>query len=296
MAQVDNFNKNHIPKIILGKTQLEVSRIMYGGIVSTDENQENSDKHVAFAIANGVNYFDVAPTYGDAQLKLGNSLMPYRKDVYLACKTRDRDAQTSEKNLEQSLELLHTDYFDVYQLHELSSVADVEKTFAKGGAFEVLLKAKEQGIAKHLGITCHSEEAALRALELYDFETVLFPTNWALNIGKGFGDKIAKTIKEKNIGFLGMKALIHRAWRDGERDASNFPKSWCKPISQNNALGIAAIKYALEMGVDTIVPPGNFESFSFVVNNAKEIFKPLTNDEKNLLEKEFLAINSEYFL
>ncbi len=296
MAHVDNLEKNCIPKAVLGKTDLEVSRIMYGGIVSTDESQEASDSHVAYAIEHGINYFDVAPTYGDAQLKLGNSLVPYRKDIYLACKTRDRDAITSEKNLEKSLELLHTDYFDVYQLHELSSVAEVEKAFAKGGAFEVLLKAKEQGIAKYLGVTCHSEQAALRALELYDFDTVLFPTNWALNMAKGFGNKIAQKTKEKNVGLLGMKSLIHRAWEEGERDKSNFLKSWCKPISQNDILGIAAVKYALEMGADTIVPPGNFESFSFVVNHAREIFTPITSQEKAILQQELLAINGAYFI
>ncbi len=282
-------------KILLGKTGMEISRVFYGGIVSMQDGQACSDKYVEYAIAHGINYFDVAPTYGDAQEKLGNSLLPYRKDVYLACKTQQRLAEGAKATLEKSLELLKTDHFDLYQMHELSSVADVETAFAKGGAMEVLLKAKEEGVAKHLGITCHSEAAALRALELYDFDTVLFPTNWGVNMGKGFGNAIAAEIIKRGIGFLGMKSMIHRAWLPDERAASRFPKSWCKPISENDALSIAAIKYAYTMGVQSIVPPGNFENFSFAVEHADEILTPLTDAERDLLQAELIKIDGHHF-
>lgn len=282
-------------KILLGKTGMEISRVFYGGIVSMQDGQACSDKYVEYAIAHGINYFDVAPTYGDAQEKLGNSLLPYRKDVYLACKTNQRLAEGAKATLEQSLELLKTDHFDLYQMHELPSVADVETAFAKGGAMEVLLKAKEEGVAKHLGITCHSEAAALRALELYDFDTVLFPTNWGVNMGKGFGNAIAAEIIKRGIGFLGMKSMIHRAWLPDERAASRFPKSWCKPISENDALSVAAMKYAYTMGVQSIVPPGNFENFSFAVEHADEILTPLTDAERDLLQAELVKIDGHYF-
>lgn len=279
----------------LGKTGLLVSAVTYGGIISTDDGysgafplgdgQEKSDEYVDYAIKNGINYFDVAPKYGNAQGRLGNSLKPYRKDVYLACKTLYRTAEDAWNDLENSLKLLHTDYFDVYQMHCLSSVREVETAFSKGGCMETMLKAKEQGLVKHLGITCHTEDAAIRALELYDFETVLFPLNWALHLKKGFGSQIIAARKEKGFGLLGMKSLIHRAWvNDEEREASRFPKSWCKPISDNENLAIAAMKYALEMGMDTIVPPGNFEQFSFVVEHIEKCLEnSLSHEEKKLL-------------
>ncbi len=282
-------------KILLGQTGMEISRVFYGGIVSMDDGQENSDRYVAYAMEKGINYYDVAPTYGDAQEKLGNSLIPYRNKIHLACKTRERSAEGAKATLEQSLNLLKTDHFDLYQMHELSSVEEVERAFAKDGAFEVLLRAKEEGIAKHLGITCHNDAAALRALELYDFETVLFPTNWCVNMGKGFGNAIAAEIKARGIGFLGMKSMIHRAWLPGERDASRFPKSWCKPISENDALAVAAIKYAYSLGAQAIVPPGNFESFSFAVEHADEIMTPLTGAERELLKAELATVDGKYF-
>ncbi len=282
-------------KILLGKTGMEISRVMYGGIVSMRDGQDKSDEYVDYALAHGINYFDVAPTYGDAQEKLGNSLVGHRDDIFLACKTQQRLAEGAKATLEESLTLLKTDHFDVYQMHEISTVEEVETAFRKGGAFEVLLKAKEEGVAKNLGITCHSDAAALRALELYDFDTVLFPTNWCMHMGKGFGGATAAEIKARGIGFLGMKSMIHRAWQAGERDASRFPKSWCKPISENDALCVAAMKYAYAMGAQALVPPGNFESFSFAVAHADEILQPMTSQERDLLAAELIAIDGQYF-
>ncbi|MBP5210130.1 MAG: aldo/keto reductase, partial [Clostridia bacterium] len=105
----------------LGRTGYRVSAVAYGGIVSMNDSQADSDRYVAYAVEQGVNYFDVAPTYGDAQQKLGQSLIPYRDRVYLACKTAQRRRREAEQDLRRSMELLRTDHFDVYQLHGLST-------------------------------------------------------------------------------------------------------------------------------------------------------------------------------
>ncbi len=283
-------------KIKFGNTGMDISTVLYGGIVSMQDGQDNSDKYVDYAIKKGINYFDVAPSYGDAEEKLGNSIKDYRKDVFLACKTGKRLAVEAEKEFEKSLKLLHTDYFDVYQMHALTTMEDVETAFGKGGVLEMMLKYKEQGVVKNLGITCHNEDVALRAFELYDFDTLLFPTNWGLNMKKGFGSRLAKLQKEKNFGFLGMKSMVHRAWlSDEEKAASRFPKSWCMPITDNDKLTIAAIRYAFSMGVNSIVPPGNIENFTFAVENIDEILKPLTTEDKELLAKELVNIEGHYF-
>ena len=109
----------------LGKTDICVSTVSYGGIVSAGfydnvsypaEGQEASDRYVSWAIEHGVNYYDVAPGYGNAQNQLGISLEQYRKQINLACKTACRDKANAEKDMEQSLKLLKTDYFDVYDV------------------------------------------------------------------------------------------------------------------------------------------------------------------------------------
>ena len=105
-----------------GKTGFEISAVAYGGIVSMDDGQDASDRYVGWAVEQGINYFHVAPTYGDAEEKLGNSLKPYRSQVHLACKTAERLRVSAEKELLRSQKLLHTDYFDVYQLHGISGM------------------------------------------------------------------------------------------------------------------------------------------------------------------------------
>ena len=209
----------------LGRTDIRISGVSYGGIVSAGfydnvhyptEGQAASDRYVAWAVDHGVNYFDVAPSYQDAEEKLGNSLKPYRKDIYLACKTNCRLKKDAEVEFANSLKLLHTDYFDTYQLHGLSSVEEVETAFGPGGVMEMMSRVKQEGLVRRLGITCHSEKAALRAIELYDFDSVLFPFNWHMNLAHGMGSRLIKTAKAKNMGVLAMKQLIERAWKDGD--------------------------------------------------------------------------------
>ncbi len=278
-------------KNLLGRTGLEVSRVGYAGIVSMHVEQDNSDKYVKYALDKGINYFDIAPSYNDAQEKMGLSLKDYRKDVYLACKTVKRDAEGAKIDMENSLKMLYTDHFDVYQLHSITTFEDVDTVFGKGGAFEVILKAKEEGVIRNIGMSCHSEEAAMYALKQYDFDTILFPTNWALHMGKQFGSDMMNAVKERNMGFIGMKSLIHRAWKnDAEKEA--YPKSWCKPIYGNDELAIAAMKYATqEMGAQILIPPGNFEHFSYIVENVDIAFSEMTAKEKELLNNELVAID-----
>ena len=275
----------------LGKTGMNISAVVYGGIVSTDAVQADSDRYVAWAIEKGINYFDVAPTYGDAQLKLGNSLIPYREKVYLACKTEARTAREAEKLFAESRKLLHTDYFDNYQMHALSKMSDIETAFGPGGIMELLPELREKGLIRHIGITAHSEDVALEAIRRFDFDTVLFPFNWMLHKKHGIGSRLLVCAKEKGMGILSMKSFVERKWNtESERYVSRYPKSWCKPIdAENTAFGLAAMKYALSLGVDTLIPPGNFESFSFVVNHIEECLANPYGEEDEALLNEKLA-------
>jgi predicted aldo/keto reductase-like oxidoreductase len=281
-----------------GNTGFDIAPVTYGGIVSMQDGQEASDKYVSWAIDRGINYFDVAPSYGDAQEKLGNSLLPYRKNIFLACKTGCRMKVDAQKEFEESFRLLHTDYFDVYQMHGLSSEEEVDQAFGVGGIMEMMVKAKEQGLIRKLGITCHSETAALKAMSLYDFDTVLFPLNWHMNIGHDMGTRLCKTAKEKGMGILAMKQSIERRWMNlTERQNSKFPKSWCKPIDlENKELRLSAMKYSLSLGADTLIPPGNFMNFSFVVENIDECLKhPLTEEDLTLLKEAYEKVKDYPF-
>ena len=162
----DCSNASKLPRRAYGDTGERLSIIGFGGIVVSGAEQEHANRIVAEAVEKGVNYFDVAPSYGDAEIKLGPALEPYRKDVFLACKTTQRTKEGAAAELKESLKRLRTDHLDLYQLHALSDrEKDVDVAFGPGGAMEVFLEAKKQGQVRYLGFSAHSEEAALAAME-----------------------------------------------------------------------------------------------------------------------------------
>ena len=275
----------------LGKTGFQVFPVVYGGIISMRDGQDASNNYVAWARDRGINYFDVAPTYGDAQEKLGLSIKPFRKEIFLACKTTERNKEGAVKEFEESLRLLHTDYFDVFQLHSLTTPEDVDKAFAQNGVMEMIRKEKERGRIRKVGFSAHSQTQAIRAMSMYDFDTVMFPLNWQMDMRDGWGSGVANDAKRRGVGVIAIKGLIERSWMDKE-ERKAYPKSWCKPIDvSDKKMGIAALKYTFTAGADVIIPPGDFRNFAFCVDNIEEIVEnEFTPSENDLLKKEYLAV------
>lgn len=280
----------------LGDTGFEVFPVAYGGIVSNRDGQYASDNYVGWALDHGVNYFDVAPSYGDAQEKLGLSLKPFRNDKYLACKTTQRMRSDAEKEFDESLRLLHTDYFDLYQLHSVTTQQDVEKAFGPDGVMEMIEKEKQRGRIRKVGFSAHSQTQALRAMSMYDFDTVMFPINWQMIMRDDWGAGVAEDAKRRGMGVIALKGLIYRRWIDDD-ERKQYPKSWCKPIDIDNIdLGIAALKYTFQAGADIIVPPGDFRNFAFCVEHIEEILNnSLSKKEKKLLDTEYFAVQDYPF-
>ena len=275
-----------------GRTGLMISPVIFGGIINMNETLENAQYYVDYAIDAGINYFDVAPTYGDAQSRLGPALKKHRSGVNLACKTTCRDAAGAKKELLNSLELLETDHFDVYQMHALTTREELDQTFGPGGAFETFVWAKKEGLIRNIGFSAHSEEIALEACRLFDFDTVLFPMNWALGLETGWGDRIAEVVKQTDKGLLAMKTLVSRLWLDNEPKV--YPKSWCRPIFDNDRLAVAGMKYGLAKGGAALVPPGNFEHFLFMLKHIDEcLANPLTDEDLAYLKEEAAKVKDE---
>src|ERR1035437_10389200 len=132
-----------IEKRSLGKTGEMLSVVGFGGIVVMNATPEDASKTVKKSIDAGVSYFAISPSYGDAELKLGPALEPYRNNVFLSCKTDGFTREDSRKELEQSLKNLRTDHFDLYQLHAVTKLADVKKILGRGGAIETFLEARK---------------------------------------------------------------------------------------------------------------------------------------------------------
>jgi len=263
------------------KPGVELSIIGFGGIVVVGLDQNEANRRVARSIERGVNYFDVAPSYGDgeAEQKLGIALQPYRQQVFLACKTQKRDAQGAQQELEQSLRRLRTDHFDLYQFHAVSSLEDVEKILGPGGAAEAFVKARQQGKVRFLGFSAHSAEAALALMDRMELDSVLFPVNFVCYSQGQFGPQILAKAKEKGLARLALKALAYSRRPPGPRQS--FPKCWYQPVSERR-LAEQALRFTLSQEITAAIPPGDEGLYEMALELALR-FQPLPAEEQQKL-------------
>ena len=266
----------------LGKTGEKLSVIGFGGILVSQETAEFSREVVAKAIDRGINYFDVAPSYGNAEEMLGPALEPYRQGVFLACKTGKRTASEARNELEQSLKKLRTDHFDLYQLHAVKTDQDVETILGPGGALETFVKAREEGLVRYLGFSAHSEEAAVALMESFDFDTILAPFNWVCWLEGGFGAKMLGEAKQRDMGILALKALAKRRWKEDEE--RKWSKTWYSPVDTYEE-AFMAVRFTLSKPVTAAVSPGHPELLWWACD-AAEAFSPLTSEEESELARQ----------
>ena len=259
----------------LGKTGEKLSVIGFGGIVVKDATIEQASERVRAAIDAGVNYFDVAPSYGNAEDMLGPALEPYRKGVFLACKTQGRTKDAATAELESSLRKMRTDHFDLYQHHAVTTKADVAAILGPGGAMEAFEAAKKAGKVRFLGFSAHSVEAATALMEGYAFDTLLFPVNYATWHAGGFGPQVLARAKEKGIGILCLKAMAKGPWPAGAE--KRYAKCWYEPLDtpETAALGL---RFTLSHPVTAAIPPGDETLFALALRLAAG-FEPLSPAE-----------------
>jgi len=273
---------NALPKRLLGRTGEKLSIIGLGGLVLAEETQETADQIVREAIDHGINYFDVAPSYGNAEDRMGPALRSFRKDVFLACKTLKRDKEGAAEELHQSLQKLQTGHFDLYQLHALSNTEEIEQALAPNGAMETFVQAKKEGKIRFLGFSAHSVEAALLAMKQFEFDTILLPVNFACFLKGNFGPQVVVLAKEKNMGILALKALARQRWPD-ETQRKDWPKCWYQPILDPEEAALS-FRFTLSQPITAAVPPGDKRLFKKALELAHG-FEPLGSEEEARLRQ-----------
>lgn len=264
-----------------GNSGQQLSIVAFAGIVVKDETTENSSRYVSWAIDQGINYFDVAPNYGDAQDMLGPALEQYRNDVFLACKTGKRDAAGARAQLEESLKLLRTDHFDLYQMHAMTTEEDLEVATGPGGALETFVRAREQGLVRHLGFSAHSAEIATELMSRFDFDSILFPVNFTTWFEADFGPQIMNEAENRGVARLALKGAAHHALED--RNHKIREKCWYAPIEDRDLMKLA-LRWALSQPITAAVPPGDPELWQMAVEVAQD-FTPITPDEEEFLRE-----------
>lgn len=271
-----------IPKRPLGKTGQSLSIIGLGGIVIMNAEQAVANNTVAQAHDVGINYVDVAPSYGDAQQRLGPALKPYRDKFFLACKTGKRDRAEAAAALDQSLQLLETDHVDLYQHHAVTTIEDVNRIMGPGGAQEAFEAARKAGKVRYLGFSAHSEEAALALLDHFNFDTVLFPINFVLASKRNFGPRVIARVHEKGAGMLAIKAMARSKWPDGmTKTEKPNPKEWYEPCSLPEQAALA-LRWTLSQRITAAIPPGDERFFPLAMYVAQN-FQPISPEEEQHL-------------
>jgi predicted aldo/keto reductase-like oxidoreductase len=282
-------NLKPIPKRKLGKTGEELSIIGFAGIVVMENSPSFASNIVAEAIDRGINYFDVAPTYGNAQERLGAALEPYRKNVFLACKEEDWTRDGSAKLLDESLRLLRTDHVDLYQFHALSKMSDLDQIFGPNGAMETFEAAKKAGKLRFIGFSVHSVEVALSAMDRYQFDTVLFPLNFVTYSQANFGPQILDKARQKGMGIMALKGMAKTTWPDSQKSNHPHPKCWYEPAGfpEEAALGL---RWTLSQPITAAIPPGDERYFRLGMEIGQS-FQPVTRGEEQRLLAGAVGVN-----
>jgi predicted aldo/keto reductase-like oxidoreductase len=187
---------------ILGKTNLKISRLGFGGIPIQKIDKEGTRELIKDLIKENINFIDTARGYTVSEEYIGYALKDVRDKFVLATKSMARTKNDMARDIDISLKNLQTSYIDLYQIHN-PSPKDFEAVMAEGGALEALFKARNEGKIGHIGVTLHSVELFERAVELDWVETIMFP----YNIVEAQGEELIKKCNEKNIGFICMKPL-----------------------------------------------------------------------------------------
>lgn len=264
-----------------GNTGEMLSIIGFAGIVVSKVDSKSAADDVSWSIDQGINYFDVAPAYGNAQEMLGPALEQYRNDIFLACKTKHRDAKTAREDLENSLRLLLTDRFDLYQLHSMATWDDFEQATGPGGVLEMVSKARDEGLIRHIGFSAHSSEVAVELMSQFHFDSVLFPVNWVNYFESGFGPDIMEKAQAEGTARLALKGMASHQLAD--RTQRVREKCWYNPI-EDPVLAALALRFTLSQPITAAIPPGDPELYRIAVEIGQN-FTPITDEETEQLRQ-----------
>lgn len=233
--------------LTFGPTGHRSTRVIFGAAALGRADQETADEVLEVLRRFGVNHIDTAADYGDSELRVAPWLVGRRHQFFLATKTSARSAADARASLERSLQRLGVDSVDLIQLHNLVEPDEWEQAHGPGGALEALVKARDEGLVRYIGLTGHGLRIAamhLRALERYEYASVLFPYNHALRSDTGYRRDVEKLIEvgaERGVALQTIKSVARRRWPPGQSGAR---LSWYQPLEDRQAIG-RAVSYVL---------------------------------------------------
>jgi aryl-alcohol dehydrogenase-like predicted oxidoreductase len=231
-----------IEKRPFGRTGHMSSAVIFGAAALGRVDQASADRVLDLLLAHGVNHIDTAPSYGDAELRIGPWMGRHRDDFFLATKTLERDYQGARAEIRRSLERLRTERIDLLQLHSLTHPDEWERALSPGGALEAAVEARAEGLVRFIGVTGHGWNVAAmhrRALERFDFDAVLLPWNWFCAHHETYAADFEATVAlcaERQVAVQTIKALARGPWAAGvERSRT----TWYEPLEDEEEIRTA---------------------------------------------------------
>lgn len=240
----------------LGRLGHDSSVLIYGAAALAEVDQDTADASIQQALDAGINHFDVAASYGDAELRLGPWMSRIRGDIFLATKTGERQAEPAWRQINASLERLQTDRVDLIQLHAVGDLAELDQVTGSGGALESAVRARDEGMVGAIGITGHGDDAPathLEALRRFPFDTVLTPWNYVLSTDPSFAaafHALVAEVQRQDAGLMTIKTVSRRNWRSPE---DRRYATWYEPFDDQERI-TAAVAWVLSHPQITGIP------------------------------------------
>lgn len=268
----------------LGRTEHMSSVVSFGGAAFMKINQDEADRTVKLVFEHGINHLDIAPHYGEAEIRIGPWMKKYRKQCFLACKTLKRTKKEAREDLHRSLERLQTDHFDLYQLHSMDKMSNLETVLGPGGAMETIVEARSQGLLNYIGITGHNLPLQLEALNMFDFDTVMFPFNFILYRDSQYRsdfEKLMKKVRERDVGAIAIKAIAKGNWEKKYQVLDRYERpysTWYKPFEEVEEV-TRALSFALSMGFSTMISASDVKLLELTLDAVGKVH--VLNQEEN---------------
>lgn len=230
-----------IPSLPFGRTGHVSTRTIFGAAAFWNTPQKDVDAIMDLILQNGVNHVDTAASYGESERLLGDWIRRNGKPFFLATKTDQRTKQTAYDQIRRSLDRLHVSQVDMIQLHALHEEPDWSTAFAHGGVIEAVTKARDEGLARFIGVTGHGvpvPEFHLRSLEQFDFDAVLLPYNHVMMQNTRYAEnfnKLSAVCREKNIALQTIKGVTRSPWNDMQQNRT----TWYRPLEDQADIDLA---------------------------------------------------------
>lgn len=269
---------------LFGRTGHKSTVAIFGAAAFSSVTQAEADRAMAQVIDAGVNHIDVAPSYGEAELRIGPWMKTERERFFVGCKTTQRTRQGAADELRRSLGRLNMPAFDLYQIHAVTTLAELDAVTSKGGALEAIIQAKEEGLTKFIGITGHGFDAPalyLEALRRFDFDSVLFPINYVQYANLTYrqnAEELLRVCNSRKVGTMIIKSITKAPW--GER--SHTHATWYEPFTDSEQIQ-QAVNFALSQPVTGICTAGDIQVLPLILDACKNFTQMERENQEALI-------------